>query len=55
MTERLQEGIIRLIDHYDLPLGEVMAMLFDEDYPPLIPGDLGDYEAQLTEEMYEEF
>lgn len=55
MEERLQEAIVRLLDHYDLPLTEALDLLFNEDYPPLIDGDLGVYEEELFSESLEEF
>lgn len=47
MTDRLQEAVARLIDHYDLPRAEVWDLLFEEDYPPLLPGDLGEYHEHM--------
>lgn len=49
MDDRLRDGIMRLIEYYDLPRGEVWDVLHEEDYPPLIEGDLGEYYDSLLQ------
>lgn len=50
--ERLQEAIALILDSYTLPLQEIKALLYAEDYPPLEEGDLGDYEDQIFMEVW---
>ena len=50
--ERLQEAIALILDTYTLPLQEIKALLYAEDYPPLEEGDLGDYEDQIFMEVW---
>lgn len=50
MKERLREAVALLIEYYNLPLNEVRDLLYEEDYPPLEPGDLGAYETAIFEE-----
>lgn len=49
-VERLQNGYSAMIEVFNLPIEEVRALLFEEDYPPLDSGDLG----VLEEEMFRE-
>lgn len=49
--ERLQEGYKELIEVFNLPIEEVRALLFEEDYPPLDPGDLGVLEEEMFREL----
>lgn len=50
--ERLQEAIALILDTYTLPLQEIKALLYAEDYPPLEEGDLGIYEEQIFTEVW---
>lgn len=48
-AERLEAAVMLLIEHYSLPIGEVRALLYEEDYPPLEEGDLGSREWVLMD------
>lgn len=53
--DRLQQGIFRLIEKYELPIQEAIDVLLNEDYPPLEDGDLGDVIFLLEEDLLEDY